>query len=355
MSERFLSRSTKPLRFEYLDNQKTWFHPDLISKMNDEADLLLLGGGGYVFHRPEDSSHSGWQFNIRLEDIEKIKVPIVFYAIGYNKFPFDNDGFRDILNSHLRACQDKSSLFSVRNNGTREELISRGLSGDKIEVIPDPAMFLTPRMPTLPGLDGDELAIGLNWAGDRTSHRWGDGGEVTELKTLRGIARGLARLLETKPGKVMLTPHIVDMDEIREDVLREELGDRLLNLMTEVPGMYPPATAQVNFLAGAYQRMDLVLGMRGHSNIIPFGMGTPTIAVGHHQKNRFFQCEIGQPDLVLDTERTELLENPNALASFIDEVLEKQDLREELATRRAELDALATNFDCRMLQLIDAV
>lgn len=46
MAERFHAQATEPLNIVPLDNQKTWFHPDLISKMNDEADLLLLGGGG---------------------------------------------------------------------------------------------------------------------------------------------------------------------------------------------------------------------------------------------------------------------------------------------------------------------
>ena len=69
--------------------QQTWFHDDLIDMINETCDLLMLGGGGMIFHRPEDSSRSGWQFNIALEDLEKIKVPLAVYAIGYNPLHFD--------------------------------------------------------------------------------------------------------------------------------------------------------------------------------------------------------------------------------------------------------------------------
>lgn len=348
------AQASRPLQFVGVDNQRTWFHRDLIDKLNDEADLLLLGGGGFIFHRPEDNSHSGWQFNVRIEDVPRIKVPIVVYAIGYNKFPFDDGGFLDVLNDHLKIVHEKSALFSVRNSGTRDELERRGLDAGKIEIVPDPAMFTPMRSPSLPMLRKDEVAIGLNWAGDRPGFRWGDEAGTRQKRAIETIAKSLHRVLKQRRGKVVLLPHIVDIDEEALPVLREILGDNVLNLRDIYPGMYPPATVQAPFLAGAYKKMDVVLGMRGHANIIPFGVGTPCIAVGHHPKNRYFLNEVGRPDLVLNQDSETKGFDVDKVAAMVTDVLDNGGLLSLLRRRLAELDAVGRDFDKRLLSLIGA-
>ena len=161
-------------------------------------------------------------------------------------------------------------------------------------------------------------------------------------------------MLDARPGKVLMIPHIVEIDEAALPVLRTHLGDDLLNLRDVYPGMYPPATVQASFLAGAYARMDVVLGMRGHSNIIPFGMGTPCIAVGHHPKNRYFLTEIGRPDLVLDQNAETGGYDVGQLVELIGGVIDDADLRPALRRRFDALDAIASVFDRRLLALIDA-
>ena len=72
-----------------VDSQRTYFHQGLVDQMNEEADLILIGGGGLIFFRPEDESASGWSFNIEMEKLRGISKPIVVYAVGYNRFGFD--------------------------------------------------------------------------------------------------------------------------------------------------------------------------------------------------------------------------------------------------------------------------
>ncbi len=120
----------RPVRITPIDSQTAVYDADLIEQLNAQAELLVIGGGGLIFNRPEDRSASGWQFNIRRKDIDHIRVPIVVYGIGYNRFPFDTMPFPSILDAHLRTLQKKSVLFSVRNNGTRQELIRRGSTPD---------------------------------------------------------------------------------------------------------------------------------------------------------------------------------------------------------------------------------
>ena len=70
------------LDFYLVDGQRTFFHPELVDQINAEADMVLVGGGGNLFHRPEDQSVSGWMFNISPAELDRIRAPIVVYGIG---------------------------------------------------------------------------------------------------------------------------------------------------------------------------------------------------------------------------------------------------------------------------------
>ena len=60
--------------------------------------------------------------------------------------------------------------------------------------------------------------------------------------------------------------------------------------------------AQLPLFADIYRQMDLVIGMRGHSNIVPFGLGTPVVGLGSHNKNRFFLAQIGAEKAMINTQ-----------------------------------------------------
>ncbi len=166
--------SREELRFVYIDTQKTYFSDALIEKMNAEADLLYIGGGGLIFHRPMDCSHSGWQFNIDTNNISKIKIPIAVYGIGYNKFPYDEHVFPLSMWKNLGTMINRADFFSVRNEGTYNELMKHSVAVDmdKVCIVPDAGMFVKPDPFYHPCLDGDHIKIGINWATDRPEQRF---------------------------------------------------------------------------------------------------------------------------------------------------------------------------------------
>ena len=87
--ENLAEKRGKNLSFYLIDSQRGEFHDALIQQINEEASLLLIGGGGMIFNRPADESASGWAFNITEERLKEIKIPMFVFAIGYNKFYFD--------------------------------------------------------------------------------------------------------------------------------------------------------------------------------------------------------------------------------------------------------------------------
>ena len=79
----------------------------------------------------------------------------------------------------------------------------------------------------------------------------------------------------------------------------------------------------------AYTKPALVMGMRGHAQLIAFGCGTPTISLISHNKLKFFLEDIGKPewglevdDPALDKKITalsqEMLAQPDSIVAHID-------------------------------------
>ena len=60
--------------------------------------------------------------------------------------------------------------------------------------------------------------------------------------------------------------------------------------------------------------IDLVIGMRGHSQMIPFGVGCKILTLGTHNKMKYFLDDISSPDLLID-----LNENFTNLSDHISE------------------------------------
>lgn len=347
--------TSETLEFLPIHCQETVFHADLIEAINETCDLLLLGGGGMIFHRPEDSSRSGWQFNIAIEDLEKIKVPVATYGIGYNAFHFDEMKLLPIAMQHLLATQAKAALFSVRNQGSRSALIAGGLNGDRIEVIPDPGMYVAPRKFSLPGGEEAELRIGLNWAGDRPHFRfsepWADSREIL----IASLCDAFELLAQTFPRmKVYFIPHLVD--RIDSDVwqhFENRLGDLIVNLEDSASQIYPPSLAQVGFLADTYRQMDLTIGMRGHANIIPFGMETIPVGLGSHDKVGFFLDEAGLSDNWLSTQKTS---DAGGGISISEKLLRLLDCRNEqqayIANKMQQFRQTTREYNNKVLSLV---
>lgn len=285
----------KDLQFVYVNCQKTYFNEALINKMNKESAMLYIGGGGLIFHRPMDKSASGWQFNIRTEDIDKIKIPIVVYGIGYNSFPYDRFSFSDDMWKNIQKLIDKSALFSVRNNGTLEKIKQHCPNTQKVTVVPDAGMFAKPDPFPHKIFDTKKLKIGVNFATDRPDQRFENSSDMS----IRIVMEGCKRLASEFGAQIYLIEHLIENDLTREmkrklhDIAKRELGSNVCILYDELQQeLYPPFEYKAGFFVYIYRQMDVVFGMRGHANIIPFGQNTPFIGIGEHNKVKWFLDDV---------------------------------------------------------------
>jgi len=350
-----LSQCSKyKIEFRNINCQQTEFTKDLIKEINGEGDLLIVGGGGLIFYRPQDDSKSGWQWNIDINLIDTIKVPFVVYAIGYNQFEYDNSNFIPVTDSHLQKTVKAATLFSVRDTGTKRELIARGCDGNKIEVIPDSGMFLPADNIKVPGLRRDKLKVGINWTSDRENQTFPEPWAQNRERFIRNLAELCRHLINERNAQIFYIGHMGgDFDKRIRDSLRDLLGGNLIAIEEALPSLFPSNYKNAKKLVGVYRQMDIVLGMRGHANIVAFGQHVPFIPIGSHRKNRYLLEDIGEDRYCIDVRKPELC-TKERMISLVEELLDERNSYLErhervYAVMREKFDS----FNRRALSLID--
>jgi polysaccharide pyruvyl transferase WcaK-like protein len=293
------------LKFHMVDSQRTFFYPELIDQMNEEADLIIIGGGGLIFLRPEDSSRSGWSFNISIQEMERIRKPIVVYGVGYNRFRFDPNNFPEVTSRHLSKLQEKSALFSVRADGTYKVLIEEfGLNSKKIDVIPDPGICLYDRPMSLTQRQKEGPVIAVNWAGDRPHYRYPEPHESNEKALMNNLKSALVKCVKELDAQVMFLPHLMNIDTDMYPTFAEGFPEgKIFSTHLTHPFLYPPPGEMiyphVPFFTNLFRQADVMIGMRFHSCVLAFGAGAKIMPLGSHPKVGGLLEEVGKMDYSL--------------------------------------------------------
>ena len=120
------------------------FCKEAFKRLSDDSDMLIIGGGGLIEAEPR--MDTGWKLPFNEEILDVIEIPIVCFSVGINYFR----GFRELKTEKelglLKTLVDRSALFSVRNDGSKEIIddimLSQGIVvEDKIREIPDPGLI----------------------------------------------------------------------------------------------------------------------------------------------------------------------------------------------------------------------
>ncbi|WP_405388999.1 polysaccharide pyruvyl transferase family protein [Streptomyces sp. NBC_01102] len=261
-------------------------------RLFDEAALervnarrgLVIGGGGLFIPDTAPNGNSGWQWNVPDALLERIDVPVMVYAVGFNAFDGQAYGqSRNRFLSSLRKLVERSAFFGLRNHGSIEkvrDLLPAELR-DKVRFQPCPTTVTRQTTPgwTDPAERDDTILI--NAAYDRAGLRFGHdyGHFLGEMAT---AVKGLGAY-----GEVRCVAHSLDDERIAFDLRREH-------------GISLPVIPMYDFdndaIRDTYARTKLVIGMRGHAGMIPFGCGTPIISLISHPKMAYFLADIERPE-----------------------------------------------------------
>ncbi|MEU0833692.1 glycosyltransferase [Streptomyces sp. NPDC005969] len=261
-------------------------------RLFDEAALervnarrgLVIGGGGLFIPDTAPNGNSGWQWNVPDELLERIDVPVMVYAVGFNAFDGQAYGHgRDRFLSSLRKLVERASFFGLRNHGSIEkvrELLPPSLH-DKVRFQPCPTTVTRQLVTGWTDPVQREDTVLINAAYDRAGLRFGH----DYAHFLAEMATAVKEL--GKYAEVKCVAHSLDDERIAFDLRREH------GVSLPVIPMYDFGCDEIR---STYARTKLVIGMRGHAGMIPFGCGTPIISLISHPKMAYFLSDIDRPE-----------------------------------------------------------
>jgi polysaccharide pyruvyl transferase WcaK-like protein len=303
------------------DLMQAWDEFDEIKAIesNINYDAIIIGGGGLLLRDQVGSKveSSGWQWNCGVNALSDLKVPLIVFAIGYNRFRGQED-FNRNFSEHISLLARKSIFFGLRNYGSiralgnymNPEIVCR------LEHQFCPTTILWQLYPTFKKLSEQHAEKGskvlaFNAAFDRSQLRFGDSPE----KILSRLAKSL-QFAESIGWKIILVAHKTLDFQIKLYLDKISLNYQEIDLSQ--------ATAEEIMLF--YSEIDLSFGMRGHSQMIPFGLRKPIISIVSHDKMRYFLEDIGRLDWGIEIESSDFVEKFMKLLFELEKNREKHNL-----------------------------
>ncbi|MFC9954135.1 glycosyltransferase [Streptomyces prasinus] len=272
------------------DTTSRRWHSVHAHRLFDEAALervnarrgLVIGGGGLFIPDTMPNGNSAWQWNVPDEHLRAVDVPIMVYAVGFNAF--DGQSYRaGRFRESLRLLVEKSAFFGLRNHGSiaKVRAMLPDHLHDRVRFQPCPTTVSRHLVPGWTDPAEREDTVLLNAAYDRAGLRFGhDYGHF--LAEIAEAVRGIGAHTE-----VRCVAHSLDDERIAFDLRREH------GISLPVIPMYDFDNDAIRDL---YARTRLVIGMRGHAGMIPFGVGTPIVSLISHPKMAYFLADIERPE-----------------------------------------------------------
>jgi polysaccharide pyruvyl transferase WcaK-like protein len=253
-------------------------------ELSRRSDGIVVGGGGLLLRDQvgSDTSRSGWQWNASVEAIRSLSVPLAVVAIGYNRFRGQPD-FEPPFVAHLEAVAERATPFALRNSGSIEAVRSYLPLHlrDRPQLLHCPTTVLTQVYGLEPRPRIGSPILGVNFALDRPQLRFGDQQDVWLTRLAAAFA-----VLQGNGWRVRVLRH-KSMDAAAEAFL-DDAG-----VVYETFDLSSTTPAGV---VAAYEGLDVVAGMRGHGQLVPFGMQIPIVSVVSHNKLAWFLDDIGHPE-----------------------------------------------------------
>ena len=289
------------------------FDEKAIEKINKENDALVLGGGGLLLkdQKGSDITNSGWQWNCSSTNTYGINIPLFIFAVGYNRF-YDQEDFDSNFIKSMNAIASISPFFSLRNNGSIEA-VKKYLLGENQQSANIFRQFCPTTMVSLIYPDLKELAdihakkeskiLSFNAAFDRTDMRFPD-----SEKAFDEICK-LVKHAEDKGWSIVACSH-KEMDrEIEHFLKKNNVNYKVKDLTSSSP----------REIMEHYAQVDLSVGMRGHSQMIPFGFNKSIISLISHDKLKFFLDDLDLNDFGIDLNSGNLFDQFSTILNRIEE------------------------------------
>ncbi len=303
----------------------------VVSSINN-TDAMVIGGGGLFLKDTNSNDLSGWQWSCSIDQLQKINVPMIMFAVGYNRFR-GQDEFSPLFKQHLNEFVERAAFVGIRNTGSiarLREYLDTDQRKQKLDFQPCMTTLITKIYPGYLNYESKEDFIAVNCAFDRENLRL-NGNDV-----LQPICRVVKEL--SRKTKIRYYSHVESDNKILP--LFEQHG-----ISYELVTFSSPAQ-----MIKEYARPRLVIGMRGHAQMIPFGCGTPILSIISHDKMQWFLNDISKPEWGVD------VNDPEFEAKLMEKSIrlydESQTGMTEIAEQQEKLWQITGNNMSRINELI---
>lgn len=258
----------------------------------NKSKLLLIGGGGLFLPDTNKNNISGWQWAVSEDLLKSVTVPVALYAVGYNYFR--NQVPDDFFIKNLKLIIEKSDFIGIRNFGSIDKIneLTENKFLEKIKYQPCPTTIIRKLYPDLKQKIKSK-SIAINIAFDRPLLRFGN--EYEHI--LNSIAKSL-KTYSKKGYNIYNVTHITADKRFELSLNRFNVQYKTIELQYLLP------KEVFNF----YNSMELVIGMRGHAQMIPFGLNTKIITLGSHDKMYWFIKDINALDWYVELKNNKNIE-----------------------------------------------
>ena len=275
----------------------------------NHTNMLIIGGGG-MFMRASKAVEasakgyrtSGWQWALTKERLARINVPVAVFSCGYNFFRGTQG--TELFRESMAELARRSVFFGLRNHGS-----VRALQNILPEELRSKITYQPCTTTIIRQLYGENLpehreksgkCVALNMADDMSYERFGDNKQLILEQAAKAAKR-----IEQKGYRIFYVCHS-DADLFMLPYLRaENVCFEVRNFTRELP------YSIIDF----YDSMDIVIGMRGHTQLIPFGVNTEILTLGSHDKMLWFLEDIDASDWYV-----EMSDDP---ANLCDKILDR--------------------------------
>jgi hypothetical protein len=290
--------------------------PRLIDRINSDFDGVVLGGGGIFPRATQAAAASGWQWNISLDMLRRLEKPIIIFGAG--NAPLSSPArAKSLFARHLRETADRTVFFGLRSSGAADSIRSwlDDDHGERVTVQPCPTTLTRVLFPDLvPESISHDRRLALQFGLEDAHIASGLTPESMNPQVVR-----IVRELQNEGWEVECIAHKrADMNFHRAH--GSELGLTAHELFRRTDLLFEGIST--------YARFPIVLGARGHSQMIPFGIGNIPISVSTNDKIRYFAHDMGHPEWLIDPKSPSFVEQALTAVRDVDE--RRVDLHREL-------------------------
>lgn len=245
------------------------FETDIVNKINEEYDCIVIGGGG-VFRKHDNKSGLLW--NIDYNNIMNISKPIYFYSVGLNTNINHKKGR---LNKSMENVI--KSIFTKKDNvylGARDYITYKwalNLGIRKLFFVPCPSMFVNYRE-----RKNKDNIIGINIVPKAY---------MTFPKYIIRQIKRIVKILSRKYNFILISHNSGNPTNYEIEVAK-------------YLGINPIAANNPSQILRIYSNLKAAIVMRGHPILFSIANKTPVVPICYNIKSNSFAELFDYPVLV---------------------------------------------------------